>query len=87
MLQYDPAQRITAKQAMNHPYLASVAPEERKKEEERKIEMLALEKYRAEMKAKMSKQSGFEKSHLCSELTQYSSFFNKQLKSRRQKNC
>jgi len=53
MLQYDPAQRITAKQALQHPYLASVAPDEKKKEEIRKQELMALEKKRQEMKQQM----------------------------------
>jgi len=36
MLQYDPAQRLTAVKAMQHPYLASAAVEEKKRDEERK---------------------------------------------------
>jgi len=36
MLQYDPAQRLTAVKAMQHPYLAPAAIEEKKRDEERK---------------------------------------------------
>jgi hypothetical protein len=50
MLQYDPAQRISAQKALIHPYLEATGKEERKKEELRKQEKAAEEKKRQEAK-------------------------------------
>jgi len=48
MLQYDPAQRISAHKALVHPYLEATNKEERKKEEARKAEKAEAEKKRQE---------------------------------------
>eukprot|EP01114_Cavostelium_apophysatum_P003597 TRINITY_DN1358_c0_g1_i1.p1 TRINITY_DN1358_c0_g1~~TRINITY_DN1358_c0_g1_i1.p1 ORF type:complete len:327 (-),score=96.08 TRINITY_DN1358_c0_g1_i1:254-1234(-) len=50
MLQYDPAQRISAQKALVHPYLEATGKEERKKEEARKAEKVIEEKRRQEAK-------------------------------------